>query len=934
MVRFWDCTIARCPNAAAIDVGSCERCESMYCATHVNSVLHTCENKPLDDDAWLAGQTKELVALSEKINRAALIRRAKELSGGLECRLDDQDPLGRHHMGGMHIHLRLLFEDGTVWLARILRKNHTSFDDELSNRILMSECATLRWLESLGLPTPKLHGFGLRGDPRNEVGVAYMIVDRLPGRPFNVGIASPEQKSKVLCQWADMLCKLGKHPFNEIGSLQFDSDRAVKIGPIASDRTGTLPCIGPYENASEYYSSWVKVYLELIADGQLFSNYSVDAYLMFKFLEEQVKEGRWLKKWQDLHSGPFFLKHMDDKGDHILVDDDFQITGIIDWTFARTVPAYEAFGPSLMSANTTDLFNGSPGLSEEDKALSQEMRRRGASYCYFESDDMRRFLFGPGIGLGLTKSEAFNIFRALVATFEGVMPEQQEWRETNSNKWMDDPQLLRLCQSSSEETQFHQNSDTVPTSKVPRFATCSGVNCGRPSVRGQSCSACMNHLCAVHLLPRYHKCLSSRYLDDAAWEKSINTEVETLLAQVDVPELVRVASSLRKGKSCEFLPGKHIGNGAIMGCANYHGWIVFDDGVKWLARIHRTTDFSDTPPDLIDYLVESEYATLKILEDIGVPAPRAHGYGLSSDPTNLVGVSYILEDAMPGKPFYAYQATSEQKSRVYDQYADILMKMDHFTSTQACSIITRNGEAREGAIASNRFLSLGKYGPFPNALEYFTSVAELHLDLIADGQLYPEYPKEAFLFYRLLRDRASPVLASTSTPSRSGTEAFFLKHVDDKGDHILIDENYTITAIIDWQFARFVPACEAFGPSIVTADLGNLYNPKGSPTGLSADDRFLAECFERKGRKDLAELAGGSELVRRFHFGLASGLKRDEVLGMIGAVISLLEGGGNALSAVELSDWMERNWGQALGDGDAPRCERIEKLIVELENEK
>lgn len=79
---------------------------------------------------------------------------------------------------------------------------------------------------------------------------------------------------------------------------------------------------------------------------------------------------------------------------------------------------------------------------------------------------------------------------------------------------------------------------------------------------------------------------------------------------MNVPELLRVASSLRDGLPCQFLRGKHLGSGAIMGCANYHAWIVFDDGVKWLARIPRTSGFSDIPPDLVDYLVESEFATL------------------------------------------------------------------------------------------------------------------------------------------------------------------------------------------------------------------------------------------------------------------------------------------------------------------------------------
>ena len=40
-----------------------------------------------------------------------------------------------------------------------------------------------------------------------------------------------------------------------------------------------------------------------------------------------------------LDKEPFFLKHTDYKGDHILGDDEFNATGIIDWTFARVVPA-------------------------------------------------------------------------------------------------------------------------------------------------------------------------------------------------------------------------------------------------------------------------------------------------------------------------------------------------------------------------------------------------------------------------------------------------------------------------------------------------------------------------------------------------------------------------------------------------------------------
>ncbi|KAI0389220.1 hypothetical protein F5Y17DRAFT_141186 [Xylariaceae sp. FL0594] len=381
-----------------------------------------------------------------------------------------------------------------------------------------------------------------------------------------------------------------------------------------------------------------------------------------------------------------------------------------------------------------------------------------------------------------------------------------------------------------------------------------------------------------------------------------------------------------------------------------HASIVFSDGVRWLARIPRTTSFSDVPPDLVDYLVESEYATLKYLESLSIPAPRAHGFGLASDVGNLVGVSYILEDAMPGSPFHAYEATTEQKSRVNEQYAQFLIRLSHSPVHKACSLSPslhppNKNTYEEGSIASTRFLTLSPHGPYTDAVDYYTSAVNLHMDLIADGQLYPSYPKEAYLFYGLLRDRAVPILVpttiipheneySTTTTTPPENDCFYLKHVDAKGDHILVDDEYNITAIIDWQFAPFVPATEAFDPSLFTADMGALY--AGRASGLSDDDRLLATHLSRKGRDDLAALAAGgsdgNDLVRRFHFGLASGLTRDETLDMIGAVLFLLDGGKDQqLSRAEIEEWVEEQWLQAVAD---PRRDNIEELLKDLNEEK
>lgn len=490
--RFWDCSVLGCPLAAAVDAGGCERCQSHFCAEHVESAYHTCDSDFLDDEAWLAAQTRELTALRDKTNEAALLQRVRQLSGRRQCHLDENDPVGRSLMGGMHVHRQIFFNDGTVWLVRILRENYTSFGDQLSNDILLSECATLRWLEAIDIPTPKLHGYGLRGDPNNAVGVAYMLMDKVPGKPFVSELASQEQKRKVWDQWAEVLRTLEKHPFTKLGSLTFEG-----VGPVACDRTGTLPPIGPFNTARDMYSAWTQSYLDLIADRQLFSSFSVDAYLIFDHLLSSVRDGQWLTKWEHLNEGPFFLKHTDDKGDHILVDEDFNITGIIDWTFARIVPPYEAFGPSLISADNNLLFDGKVGLSVDDQALGQLLKLKGLTHVFFDSDEMRRFFLGPGIGLGPTNEEAIALFNAIIGTFETNSHEWnwRQWKAARLRELSKNPQLSALIQRQAPHS-------------IPRFATCSTSNCERPSVRGRSCQACESHLCATHILSQHHRCSS------------------------------------------------------------------------------------------------------------------------------------------------------------------------------------------------------------------------------------------------------------------------------------------------------------------------------------------------------------------------------------------------------------------------------------------
>lgn len=94
---------------------------------------------------------------------------------------------------------------------------------------------------------------------------------------------------------------------------------------------------------------------------------------------------------------------------------------------------------------------------------------------------------------------------------------------------------------------------------------------------------------------------------------------------------------------------------------------------------------------------------------------------------------------------------------------------------------------------------------------------EQNLALIADGQLFTSFPVNAYLVFSFLKPQVQDLVAKPSHNPVETTEQFYLKHVDDKGGHLMVDDDLNITGIIDWQMARVVPAREAFGPSLVTA---------------------------------------------------------------------------------------------------------------------
>ncbi|GAB1311865.1 hypothetical protein MFIFM68171_02075 [Madurella fahalii] len=119
-------------------------------------------------------------------------------------------------------------------------------------------------------------------------------------------------------------------------------------------------------------------------------------------------------------NGPFYLKHYDDKGDHILVDDDHNITGIIDWEFASFEAKELAFSSPCMMRPVRKFYQGSNELTEEEQhfaAIFDERGRKDLSNIVHQGRRWQRYLFFLGGGIPRDMSEFEHLFQGLRESF-------------------------------------------------------------------------------------------------------------------------------------------------------------------------------------------------------------------------------------------------------------------------------------------------------------------------------------------------------------------------------------------------------------------------------------------------------------------------------------------------------------------------------------
>lgn len=105
----------------------------------------------------------------------------------------------------------------------------------------------------------------------------------------------------------------------------------------------------------------------------------------------------------------------------------------------------------------------------------------------------------------------------------------------------------------------------------------------------------------------------------------------------------------------------------------------------------------------------------------------------------------------------------------------------------------------------------------------------------------------------------------------------------------------------------------------MTADLAALYSGN---TGVTDDDRLLANALRNRGANELASYAANNEVMRRFHHGLASPLSKNEARSMLKGMVEVVRN----QRVDDIDAWIAEQSEESRSD---PRWMNIRALVSE-----
>ncbi|GMK54951.1 hypothetical protein CspeluHIS016_0200070 [Cutaneotrichosporon spelunceum] len=378
------CTVAACDDLAK----GVTRCGRTLCELHAVPKYHPCLLLPADrqrgrsckDNHDFYGLFAQIVDAPIVADAVAL--RPEATSGTLELPVvTEYMKEYRGHikwMGYRNIALKITFNDGVRWLARV--RLNDIYTPAVRRSIMLSEYATLMVLqEMLGKLVPRV--WLPPQDPNFEF--TYLLMEFVEGQSLHsffdakaIHEMRPPVKAAV-SDYAEIMIKLASRSFNGVGSLYPAKPSGYTVGPALSDIRGSVPTIGPFRTSQDLHLARIDHYLNMVQvttlrPPELAGNpVRILRYLVALELRDLIRGCTEMAR-----EGATYIKHTDDAA-HNMLGVDGRINAIIDWEMALVVPFAEAFSAPLAFLPLDETTLESNGLTKAEEALISELERRG-----------------------------------------------------------------------------------------------------------------------------------------------------------------------------------------------------------------------------------------------------------------------------------------------------------------------------------------------------------------------------------------------------------------------------------------------------------------------------------------------------------------------------------------------------------------------------
>ncbi|KAI0096980.1 hypothetical protein GGR51DRAFT_578541 [Nemania sp. FL0031] len=336
--------------------------------------------------------------------------------------------------------------------------------------------------------------------------------------------------------------------------------------------------------------------------------------------------------------------------------------------------------------------------------------------------------------------------------------------------------------------------------------------------------------------------------------------INQFVHKINTKALLSYASSLRGNQLCT------VSHEFSVGSFNLVRKIQFDDGVEWIVRLRmppmpdRGSSTASPPARKRMRLdMQSELATMEFVrQNTDIPIPRVHAYDLNDQ--NAIGCPFSIIEYVNGN-------TAEEVSRTYPgehegipaqfeekfwrQVAKITVQLASIRLPKIGSII-RDGS---DSFAAGPLVETGS-GPYDSAAEFYADYP-LALSKRLGEQPVSGQGELIQAFHSLAASFPSPV----ARVGDGSAEGFGLANYDLNPNNILVDREFNVLAVIDWDSVVSVPDAALYRfPFLmgVSCAVPGVVDTHPAVMRREQLGRRFAEIVEEVGREQARKDCGGA----------------------------------------------------------------------------